>query len=193
MKKVLSIYTSLIFLFVLTVGVTFAAFTDSARILGTSFGVGSGDIKLIDNLTGPIQESNAVDEKQGPVFTSVGSDWEEDYLVMVFNNATSDVVLTFVADYETVNDPENLRDEIHLEIFDWDDMNLDGMFTEDELGVSWGRKSILRWKNDDPMDMGQLVQGDVSRYVFRFDTDSLSESKQGASALFDFEFSSITL
>lgn len=167
---------------------TYAAFTDKAKILGATFSVSSADLRLLDDLAGGIASDNLVDEKEGPSYDEVSSYWEEDYLVKLYNNAPTDVQLTTNAYYVTANDPDDLRQEIYVEPFDWDDANSDGVVDSGEMSsTSYGKKTIVKWKTEG-FDLGTASTGSVRGLVLRFSTDALPVSKQGASALFDFEF-----
>jgi hypothetical protein len=191
-KKGFYIYGSLVLLVLLTLGVTFATFTDKADFLGTTFSVASSDIKLLDVIGGGTDPSNLVDHKPGPSFENITPEWWDDYLVEVYNNATGDLQLSSFADYETANDPEELRQIIYVEIFDWEDLNADGLVQEEELINSYGGKSIVKWKSTG-FDLGVLPQGEVRSFVVRFSTTSISPSKQGSNILFDFEFDALGL
>jgi len=185
MKKTFYIYGSLVLLILLTLGVTFAAFSDKADFAGSIFSVASSDIKLLDIIGGGTDPSNLVDAKPGPQFESVTEYWTADYPVQIYNNATSDVNLTSWADYETANDPAELRQYIYVEILDWDDTNEDGQVQQEEFGTSYGLKTIVKW-NTEGFDLGVLSQGEVGSFCIRFTTGNLSDSKQGQSLLFDF-------
>lgn len=190
MKKLIYVYGSLLFALFLVVGVTLAAFTDKADVLGASFSVGSADLKLLSNLAGGIDNSNLADQVNGPVFNGIAPNWSGDYLLKVYNNGTSDISLTTNANYETANDPEDLRQVIFVEPFEWDDANNDGILDTGELGVSLGaRDTIVKYKTQG-YDLGLLEAGNVKEIVLRFSTDSIPESDQGATALFDFEIDS---
>ena len=192
MKKFVSTYGILVAMLLLTVGVTFAAFTGKAKILGTSVSVGSADIKLLDDLAGGIVETNLLSEKQGPVYQNISSDWSEDYLVKIYNNSANTVTLTSNADYETVNDPEDLRQILYVQPIEWSDNNGNGVVDDAEDGVGHERKTIIKWKTEG-YDFGELGAGEVKSLILRVSADSIPDTKQGASLLFDFEFDSIGL
>lgn len=183
-----------IMLFVVSVlsGVTYAAFMDRGKILGSSFSVGSANIKLLSNLALGVEESNLVDEKQGPTFSNISPNWSSDYLVKVYNDSTTELSLSSNSNYETVNDPEDLRTIIYVEPMDWNDVDNNGEVTSSELGQSYGKKTIVKWKTEG-FNLGTISGGVVRSFVFRFSTQEISDSKQGAFALFDFEFSSLGL
>lgn len=176
----------LIILFVLMIGIAYGAFMDKGKILGSSFSMGSADLKFLSNLTLGAIQTNLVDEKQGPQFTNIGPNWSKDYYTKIYNNATEDLILTSNAYYETANDLDDLRSIIFVEIFNWNDDN-DGVFEEGELGTTYGRKTIIKWKTEG-FTLGQLGTGAIKSLMLKFSTDSVAESKQGKSGTFDFEF-----
>ena len=171
-------------------GIAYAAFADKAEILGTSVSVGSADIKLLDNLAGGVESGNLVDSKSGPFFENIYSGWTQDYLVKIFNNGTSALRLTSHADYQTANDPEELRSIVYVEPFSWSDGNGNGVVDTGELGASYSRKTIIKWKTEG-FDLGTIATGGVGGYVLRFSAASISETKQGASGVFDFAFDAV--
>jgi predicted ribosomally synthesized peptide with SipW-like signal peptide len=191
LKKSFYIYGSLVLLLVLTLGVTFATFTDRAKFQGTMISVASSDIKLLDTIGGGVDPSNLVDEKPGPVFEEIGNSWVYDYPVQIYNNGTNPVDLTSKADYEDleVNDPQDLRQEIRVDIYEWDDANGDGIPQDTELGGTHGNQTILGWKNTGYSNLGTIAEGEVKSLVIRFTTGDIDD-KQGASFLFDFQFNS---
>lgn len=193
LKKAALVYGSLVLMLLLVVGVTFAAFTDKSKILGSSFSVGSADLKLLQDLAGGVDSANLVDELTGPTFDGIYPFWVGDYLVKIYNNATSSVNLTSNANYETANDPDDIRQIVFVEPFEWDDTNNDGLLDVGELGASLGaRDTIIKYKTVG-YDFGALNSGEIKGIVLRFSTDSVSDTKQGASGIFDFEFDSVGL
>jgi len=189
MKKPFYIYGSLVLLVLLTLGVTFATFTDKANFVGTTFSVASSDIKLLNVYNGGTDPSNLVDSKPGPTFSNITPFWYEDYVVQIYNNGTGPLNLTSKATYLTANDPEELRQIIYVEMYDWEDTNGDGIpqqpeFDEHSLD---GRKTIIKW-NTQGFNLGLLPEGEVRTLVLRFSTDGISPAKQGSGILFDFSF-----
>lgn len=173
-------------LFSLLIGVAYGAFMDKGKILGSSFSMGSADLKFLNNLTLGAVQTNLVDEKQGPQFTNIGPNWSKEYYTKIYNNATESLILTSNAYYETANDPDDLRSILFIEIFNWNDDN-DGVFEDGELGTSFGRKTIVKWKTEG-YNLGTLENGSIKSLVLKFSTDTVAESKQGKSGTFDFEF-----
>jgi len=60
MKKKVIVTLCLILLLITVAGVAIAAFGDKGEVLGSSFTVGSADIKLLDNLAGGTSSDNLV-------------------------------------------------------------------------------------------------------------------------------------
>ena len=190
MKK----YTKIIFVvafvvLVISAGITYAAFIDKGKVLGSQFSVGSADIKLLNDLLLGAQPSNLVDEKTGPSFAGIGPNWTDKYLMKIFNNSTGQIRLTSNSNYLTAEDPDDLRNIIFVEPFVWNDDNNNGMLDTGEEGTTYGRKTIVKWKTEG-YDFGLVQAGETKSLILKFSTDSVSDTKQGKSALFDFEFNS---
>ena len=174
------------------VGMAYAAFADRGDVKGTTISVGSADIKLLSNLAGGTGESNLVEELVGPTFEHIAATWSADYLLKIFNNSSSAVSLFSTADYLTVNDPEDLRSIIYVEIFDWSDADNDGLATPTEIGATYGKKTIVKWKTEG-FSLPNLNSGTVAGFVLRFSATNISGTKQGAQAVFDFGFDAVGL
>jgi hypothetical protein len=191
MKKSFYIYGSLVLLVLLTLGVTFATFTDKADFLGTTMSVASSDIKLLDVYNGGLDPSNLVDSKPGPTFSNIFQGWVQDYVVQIYNNGTGPLNLTSEASYLTANNPAELRQVLFVSIFDWEDTNEDGIPQEAEFeNNSYGNKSIVKW-NTEGFDLGTLPQGEVRTLLLRFNAPGVTSAKQGQSILFDFAFDAL--
>src|SRR3990167_8977967 len=108
------------------------------------------------------------------------------------NGSDGNVMLTSNANYLTANDTAELRSIINVEPIEWNDANSNGVVDEAELGNSLGKKTIIKWKTEG-FDLGVVSGGGVKGLVLRFSTDSVSSTKQGQSATYDFDFNSITL
>ncbi|MBP7927549.1 hypothetical protein KAZ57_00155 [Patescibacteria group bacterium] len=176
----------------LTAGVTYAAFSDTGKVLGSSFSVGSADLKLLKDPAGGLINENLADEMAGPAFMNIGPNWKKDYAIKIYNNATGKVQIATNANYLTTNDPDDLRSVIYVEPVLWSDGNNNGVVDAGEESTSFGKKTITKWKTEG-FDLGQVDSGSVKGLVLRFSTDSLSDTKQGKSGIFDFEFDSITV
>lgn len=173
----------------LAAGVTFAAFTDKAKVLGSTFSIGSADLRFLKDLPKGTDPTNLVDELPGPTFGNIGQTWSADYPLKLINNGTSGITISSHAYYETTNDPAELRSDINVEIFEWNDANSNGVLDNGEVGMSLGKKTVVKWKTEG-FGVGQIYPGQTRPLVLRFSTENLSSTKQGKSALFDFEFES---
>lgn len=177
----------LVLSFALIGGITYAAFMDKGSVLGSSFSVGSSDIKLLTNVAGNIESSNLSDEIQGPSFNNILPFWQKEYLIKIYNNASTTLDLHSLATYTTANDTQDLRYVIFVEPIEWKDLNSNGVVDSGEAVYSYGRKSLLKWKTEG-ISLGSVNQGEIKGLILRFSTDDISDTKQGATALFDFEF-----
>jgi len=189
-KSKTMVISILVLSFFLIGGITYAAFMDKGSVLGSSFSVGSSDIKLLLNVAGNIDSSNLTDEIPGPSFTNITPFWQRDYLVKIYNNATSTLTLTSASNYTTANDTEDLRQIIFIEPLEWSDTNANGLVDEGEVTYSYGRKTIIKWKTEG-INLGTVNQGGIKGLILRFSTDDISETKQGATGSFDFEFNAV--
>jgi len=176
----------------LVAGATYAAFKDRAKVLGSTFSVGSANIMFLNDLTMGTDPTNYIEELPGPSFTNVGPGWTKDYLVKIINMGTTKLGVTSHANYETTNDPKDLRSDINVELFSWNDIDADGELDVGEEGASKGKKTIIKWKTEG-FNLGDFNPGQCIYLILRFSVDTISDTKQGASAVFDFEFDSIQL
>lgn len=177
----------LVVLGLILAGIGYAAFSDRAEILGASVSVSSADIKFLEDLSLGVDESNLVDSKSGPNFENIYTGWVYDYPIKIFNNGTSQLILTSNAEYTTANDPKNLRQIVFVEPFVWNDTNNNGVVDDGELGSSLTQKTIVKWKTEG-YELGTLNPGGVAGFVLRFSTPSIGSSYQGSNAVFDFLF-----
>jgi hypothetical protein len=187
MKKAIIFLAGSLLVIGTSLGVAYAAFKDQSKFMGSSFSVGSADIKLLKELDGGTASSNLTDTKEAPSFTNISPNWSQDYLLKIYNNATTTLKITSNADYLTANDPDNLRDIIFVEPFPWNDANNNGLVDADELGTSYGKKTIVKWKTEG-FDLGNALTGEVRGLVLRFSTASVADSKQGKTGVWDFIF-----
>ncbi len=174
------------------VSVTYAAFSDSAQILGSKFSISSADLRFEYDPTIGSAPDNLVDTLEGPSFGNIGQNWSKEYALKMINNGTTRLNVNSYANYETENDPESLRSDISVEIFEWNDSNSDGVLDPGETGMSKGKKTIVKWKTEG-FDLGDFYPGQGKFVVLKFTTENISETKQGAQALFDFNFESIQM
>lgn len=190
-KRIVTFLYLLIFLVGIS-GVVYAAFSDKAKYTGTKLSVGNADIKLLKDLKLGVDSTNLSDELEGPAFSNIVPFWVQDYLVKIYNNASGPIQLASTANYETINDPDELRSVIYVEPFAWSDTNSNGLLDTGELGISFGRKTIIKWKTES-YDFGRMESGEIKGIVLRFSADTISDTKQGKNGSFDFEFSSASL
>jgi len=189
-NKIFYLIGSLVLIIAVAAGITYAAFTDKAKVLGSTFSVGSANLMFLEDLAMGTDPRNYRDELAGPTFENIGPGWTQDYLVKLISMASSRITVSTNANYETANDPEDLRSDIFVEIIKWSDMNQNGTVDEGEEISVVGKKTIIKWKTEG-FTLGDLFYGQTMGLILRFSAPSISESKQGASATFDFEFNSI--
>jgi hypothetical protein len=186
----LSRYIVFLSLLAVVTGIALAAFTDKGTVSGATITTGSADIKMLRDLTLGATNLNLADELQGPAFNNVHPYWTQDYPIKIYNNSNSTLQLFSHADYETANDPEELRQYVFADFYVWQDANNNGIAEEGELGQNVARKTITKWKTEG-FSLGQIAAGEIKPLILRLSTDNLSDTKQGKSATFDFEFSTI--
>ena len=174
---------------------TSAAFEESVKVAGTSFSIGTdvGEsevlgpanvaLKLFDNLGGSASVDNLVDSVPGPDFVGVNDVWTDTYLVKAHNSG--DIPLDLVATANYVSDPDELRDDLFIEIIGWDDTNNNGVLDAGEETTSYGYDSILRFKNDTFL-LGSIAQDETRGFVLRFDGSGLTEINETMVAEYDF-------
>ncbi|MFH1648486.1 MAG: hypothetical protein ABIA11_02025 [Patescibacteria group bacterium] len=179
-------------LILVAAGIVYAAFSDKGKVLGSSFSVANSDIKIMADTTQGTNPANLVDEIAGPSFDNIGQTWQQDYAIKLVNGGTTKLQVMSNAYYETANDPENIREHIYVEIFEWSDANNDGIADPGEYPNSLGKKTIIKWKTEG-IALGEFNPGQSKPLVIRFSTENLSETKQGATALFDFIFEGIEM
>lgn len=171
-------------------GVVWAAFSDQGKILGTTFSTASADLKLLQNLGGGTDETNLKDELPGPIFDNISPTWKGAYFLKLYNNGSTYLNIVSNANYATANDPDDLRNYIDVEFFEWTDANNNSAIDEGELSVSLGKKSIVKWKTEG-FDLGILDPAQTTAYYLEFTSESLPSTKQGKSGIYDFEFDAI--
>jgi predicted ribosomally synthesized peptide with SipW-like signal peptide len=191
-KKLLYIYGSLILISGLVVGVTYAAFTDKSNVLGATFTVGSVNLQFLSDVTNETDPALYVDELPGPSFTGLTTLWNTYYVLKLVNIGTSKVSLSSHANYETANDPKDLRSDIIVEVLTWEETTPGEMPNENSTLVSLGKKSITKWKTEG-IDIGEYDSGKVIPLILRFTAPTLTDTQQGSTGIFDFEFDAIEI
>src|SRR3989344_9302127 len=143
-----------------TAGISYAAFSDVGKLTGSKFSFGSADIKLFLNVAGGIDDINLVDELPGPNFENIVPNWTQDYLIKLYNNGSGNISLASFSDYLTVNDPDDLRYDLSVEIFEWNDINTNGTAEIDEIGATLGNKTFVKWKTEG-FSLGSISSGQI--------------------------------
>lgn len=172
----------------------YAAIEETVKLTGVSFSVGtdfseepptSGNtaLKYLVSLTGGTSNSNLGDTVAGPSFQNLNAVWTQDVPVKLFNKGADTLQLTAKADY--INDPDTLRDDIHVSIIEWNDADNDGVVDAGENGLVYGNDTILRLRND-TFVLGQVSANQVRGFIYRFSGEGLSEANAGQTASFDF-------
>lgn len=191
-KRIAIAYVVATSIVIMSMGIAYAAFLDKGKVLGSTFSVGSSDLKILENLTGGTDTTNLKDEINGPSFINIQPNWTDKYLIKLYNNSTSKIAIGTNSNYETINDPDDLRGYLFVEPVDWVDTNNNGIVDEGEEGVSYGKKTITKWKTEG-YDLGTMERGETKGLILKFSAESLSDTKQGKTGIFDFEFSSANL
>ena len=180
-------------------GVAAAAFEEKVSVLGTTFTVGemggvpapvgsNTALKLLKTNSGGSDSGNLADTVNGPAFNDVNQTWTQTFSIKLFNKGDKTLAVSSGATY--ISDPDTLRDDLFVEILDWNDSNNNGTVEESEIGASHGHDTILRMKND-TFNMGDISPSAVKGYVLRFDGSGLSEANVGKTAVYDFVFTAV--
>lgn len=195
MKKKVLTYGAVAVLSAITVGIVYAAFVDKVNVLGSTFSVSNADLRIMRDTTLGTNPANLVEEIPGPSFDHIGQTWHEDYGVKLANIGDAKLQVISRADYETANDPQDLRQDMYVEIFEWGDADQDGIPDEGEYetyGKTYGKKTIVKWKTEG-IDLEEVNPNQGKYIVLRFSTENLSDTKKGATAIFDFVFEGIEI
>jgi len=184
-------YTTVLTIALVSIGVAFAAFIDKIKYSGAIFSIANADIKFVRDLTLGADPNNLVDELTGPVFGNIGSNWKSDYLIKIYNAGSQTLQIVSKSNYTTANDPDSLREVIYVEPFEWDDLNNNGSVDQDEKGASKGQKTLLKWKSEGGITLGNIGQGEIKGYILSFSTQTVADTKQGKTGAIDFEFEGI--
>lgn len=172
---------------------TKAAFEDKGEIKGTTFKVGNADVKLVNDLSSDVSDSNLVDVKDGPVFSGIFPGWSRDYGVKLYNNGSLNIALESESEYTTAEDPDSLRESINVEVFNWNDSNENGIAETSEVeNVPLApKKNIIKWKSEG-ISLGELKAGEIKGLLLKFSVESISSTKQSKSAKYNFVFTGTT-
>lgn len=201
MKKIILTTLTLLFSGAALVTGTLAILEETVKLTGTTFNIaanagqgtgGSGEeltnnafLKMLTNLSGSTDSSNLADAVVGPIFNDVDTPWTGNALVKLYNKGSVSVDVIAKSDY--VSDPDTLRDDIFVAIYDWNDSNHNGALDSGEKGALHKRDTILRLKND-TFPLGSLNATEVKGFVLEFDGSGISSANAGKSAVYDFTF-----
>jgi hypothetical protein len=168
-------------------GVALAALSNKVLLKGAMFTTSTVELKFLRNLSSNVENENLTSELSGISFDGITNDWITTYPVKLVNKSGSSMNVSSYANYTTANDPASLRYSLNVEIFKWNDSNNNGVLDEGELGDSLGRKTFVKWKTEG-FALGSFEPNVVQSYVLQFTAESITDSKQGATGSFDFEF-----
>ena len=168
-------------------GVALAALSNKVLLKGAMFTTSTVELKFLRNLSSNVENENLTSELSGISFDGITNDWITTYPVKLVNKSGSSMNVSSYANYTTANDPASLRYSLNVEIFKWNDSNNNGVLDEGELGDSLGRKTFVKWKTEG-FSLGSFEPNVVQSYVLQFTAESITDSKQGATGSFDFEF-----
>lgn len=168
-------------------GVAFAALSNKVLLKGFSFKTSTVELKFLKDLSLGSGSENLTSEISGVSFDSIVNGWSSDYLVKIQNTSGSSLQVKSYSNYTTAEDPASLRYSLYVEIFPWNDLNNNGIADDGELGTSLGVKNFVKWKTEG-FDLGEFISNKNYGFMLRFTADGITDSKQGQSGNFDFEF-----
>ncbi len=168
-------------------GVAMAALSNKVLLKGAVFTTSTVELKFLKNLSSNVENENLTSELSGISFDGITNDWISTYPIKLVNKSGSSMNVSSYANYATANDPASLRYSLNVEIFKWNDSNNNGVLDEGELGDSLGRKTFVKWKTEG-FSLGSFGPNVIQPYVLQFTAENITDSKQGATGAFDFEF-----
>jgi len=168
-------------------GVALAALSNKVLMKGAVFTTSTVELKFLKNLSLNVENENLTSELSGISFVDITNDWVNTYPIKLVNVSNSALNVSSFANYATANDPASLRYSLNVEIFKWNDINNNGTVEEGELGESLGRKNFVKWKTEG-FSLGSFESKNVKSFVLQFSAEGITDSKQGATGSFDFEF-----
>jgi hypothetical protein len=172
---------------VLVGGVAFAALSNKIIMKGSSFQTSTVQLKFLKNLSGNLSTDNLISEINGVSFDGILNGWQQDYLVKIANTSPQTLAVKSFANYSTDQDPASLRYSLYVEVIPWNDLNNNGVYDSGEEGTSLGKKTFVKWKTEG-FDLGNFDTNKTYGYILRFTSDGITDAKQGANGVFDFEF-----
>ncbi len=172
---------------VLVSGVAFAALSNKVSLKGFTFKTSTVELKFLKNLSIEANSENLTSEISGVSFDSITNGWASDYLVKLHNQSPNSLKIKSFANYTTAEDPASLRYSLFVELYPWQDLNNNGLVEEGELKESLGIKNFVKWKTEG-FDLGSFESNKTYGFLLRFTADNITDTKQGKSGNFDFEF-----
>lgn len=172
---------------ILVSGVSYAALSNKVMLKGVSFKTSTVELKFLRDITAGSSSDNLTSEISGVSFDGIVNEWSQDYSVKIHNTSNTSLQVKSFSNYTTAEDPASLRYSLFVEVFPWNDSNNNGLIDEGELGSSLGLKNFVKWKTEG-FDLGTFESGKTYGFLLKFSADGLTDSKQGQSGNFDFEF-----
>lgn len=172
---------------------TLAAFTAQAVVTGNTFSTGNAALRLFANLGGTSADANLVQTKVGGTFSGIYPGWTKDYGVKLNNYGSVDLVTSVTGVY--VTDTANLKTEIYVQAFEWNDAGTLGIIDPGEATVAIAPAMTLEQWRTNPIALGELdaTVNDTHAMVLRFFTDAtMSPDSQGQTSVFNFVFDGTT-
>ena len=166
-----------------------AAFQTQGQVKGTSFTAGSAEILFYSSLAGTTDSSNLLSEKSFSPFELIGPNWLDTRLIKIYNKGTENLKLTFGA--EVVGTDSTLSQNLNIEVFNWNDSNNDGVLADDELGTSFGTKTLKQWQTAS-FDLGTFETKTTKSFALKFSAGDLTDEFQKANVTYNFVFNGET-
>lgn len=168
-------------------GVAFAALSNKVLLKGFTFKTSTVELKFLKDLSIGSVGENLTSEISGVSFDGITNGWSSDYLVKIHNSSGNSLQVKSFSNYSTAEDPASLRYSLFVEVFPWNDLNSNCAVEAGELGTSLGIKNFVKWKTEG-FDLGEFQSNKSYGWLLRFTADGITDSKQGQSGNFDFEF-----
>ncbi len=146
--------------------------------------VGNANLKLLKIPNAGTSSANIADAVVGPVYQNVDPSTEKYFPVKFYNQGQVNLNLVATADY--VSDPDTLRDDLYVGVYDWNDLDSDGQYDVGESGTAYGYDTILRLRNDTFL-LGSIAGGQTKGFVYKFSGSGLSSANLSMSAIYDFK------
>lgn len=144
----------------------------------------NSSLKMLKQLDLGSASTNLSDTVSGIVFKNMTPTFDQSFPIKVYNQGQVNLNLVASADY--ISDPNTLRDDIFVAVYEWNDTNSNGVVDSNELGTKYGEDTILRLKND-TFALGAITPNQIKGLVYKFKGTGLSSANYGQSAVFDFK------